>query len=241
MLERIRVENDVAVLDVLMGVLKENPPVANEPEVVQSFLRMAQETASEDRRQVALAFLGGAWDQNGDVGRLLLDLSRAEPSPRVRLSALAALEEYTIRNPAGAEAVNGELLAIASAAPPLVRSASLRSINMGEAGAGTVRGVIGHTEDPAVEVRICAYERLGESKADFRGMVLSALEVALERERDEVGLGQAVTALVKAGRAEALPALRRMAHRNSPVQEEVLAFLRALEAGETDWERILQR
>lgn len=238
-LERMRGEKDMTVLDTLMGVLKAYPPEANKPEIVEAFLRMSRE-GDQDRRQVALAFLGGVWDQTGEVRRSLMDIARAEPNEHVRHSALNAFVEYSNRNPQAAEAINTDLLGLA-AADPKARPVSLSVLNMLEASEATVKGLASFATDSDIAVRVSVYDRLGDVKPEHRPIALQSLENAFTGERDEVGMGVIVNAMVRAGRAEALPALRRMSQRETGARRDILAFITVLEAGEVDWERILQR
>jgi hypothetical protein len=240
-LERFRAEKDMAVLDVLMGVLKANPPVADQPEVISEFVQFATTPGDEDRRRVAIAILAGVWDRSGDVRRTLLDLARNESDLNVKLSAIVAFNEYTIRNHTIAESVNQDLLSLAGSTDATVRSVAVQSINMVEAGADTVKGIAALAADATVEVRVAAYDRLGEVRAEHRSTALSTLESAFASERDEVGMGQLVIAMVRSGRADALPALRRLSGRETPVRKEILDYIRVLETGEVDWERIVQR
>lgn len=216
-----RIETDLD--DETMGEIRANPPVADDPEVVNAFLRTARGPGSEERRRVAIAFLGGAWDQTGEVRRVLLDLARSDPSERVRLSAVVAFQEYTIRNFGVAEEVNRELLALAAASGVKLRAAALESLDMFQASEATVSAMRAYEADPSPEVRAAVYEKLGDQRA------LPALEAAFAREVDEPVLRRIVIAVA---RAAALPVLRRMAERPTAVRDEILTAIRGLETGE---------
>jgi len=228
-LEQLQRETDMAVLDVLIGSLQSYPPSGNLPEVLDYFLRTSREEASRDRRLLALAFLGNAWDQTGEIRRTLTGLVRSDPNEGIRIAALVSLGEYTIRNHSTAADLNNELLTFATDPTPAIRAAALGALNMMEAGGAVVQGVIACIADPALEVRVAAYERLGGGRPEFAPMVMTRLEEAFWRETDGVAMGQAVAALVRVGQSEALPVLRRLAQRNSPVREEIWAAVHTLE------------
>lgn len=239
LLEKFRNEKDASILDVLLAALEQQPPVANSPEVVAAMLRFARE-GDADHRQYALGFLGKLWDQDGEVRRNLLDVARTDPNLNLRFTAINSFVAYSIKNPQTAEAVNADLLGLA-ASDASVRAVSIAAVSLVEASDATVKSIAGFASDTDIGVRVSVYEQLGYVKAEQRSIALQTLENSFASERDEVGQGVIVNAVVRAGRADAIAALRRMAQRESAAKKDILAFLQVLEAGETDWERILQR
>lgn len=186
---RMLAEKDMGILDVLMGVLRADPPQANRPEVIAAFVEMTRHP-SRDHRQVAAAFLAESWDRDGAVCRALLDLARAEPDTDVRLTAISAFGEFTVKNPSAAPAVNDELLRLASTNEGAVRAMSLGSLNMVEATDEVLRDLATHVADASLDVRVAVYEKLGQAREAHRPAARATLEAARSRENTEIGRQQ---------------------------------------------------
>ncbi|MBI2899360.1 MAG: hypothetical protein HYY17_04200, partial [Planctomycetes bacterium] len=87
---------------------------------------------------------------------------------------------------------------LALAADPTVRARTLSTVNMLEAGAGTVRSLAGYAQDASPEVRAAVYEKLGSARAE-RPLALRALEDAAARETDEAARELAAASLRRLG------------------------------------------
>jgi hypothetical protein len=238
-LEMFRTEQDGATLDVLQGTVAAVPEAADAPGVRDAFERIARSDGVPERRQAAIAFLGGASDGDGRIRRTLLSLAESDGDLSVRLTALGALGGYSQRNEGQAAAVNAGLLEIArpATAGDDVRTQALSSVEVRRADGETLRRLSELLSDPSSAVRLASAERLGDVPPSLRDATVSALEGALSREPNGAIKSHLLASLVKAGRGESLPALER-AVRDPQLREDALDYLQILRAGHVDWSEI---
>ncbi len=182
-LGRMMAEEDSAVLDILMGTLKADPPTANRADVLAAFLQMARAHPRKEHRQVATVFLAGAWDLDGIVHRTLLDVARLDGEFAVRLAAVAAFEEYSVRNPVWSGEVRTSLLALA-AAEEILRERAIAALPMWSATEETIRLVAGFLSDGSAEVRRAAFDCLTRTPPTHRSLARSLVPDALRHETD---------------------------------------------------------
>jgi hypothetical protein len=240
-LEMFRTEQDGAALDVLQGAVAAVPEAADAPGVRDAFEKIARTDGSLERRQAAIAFLGGASDGDGRVGRTLLSLAEGDGDLSVRLTALGALAGYSQRNGDHAAAVNAGLMEIARPASngDDVRTQALSSLEIRRADEGMVRRLSEFLSDGSSAVRLASAERMGDVPPAVRGATVAALDGALAREGNGAIKSHLLASLVKAGRGEAAGVLERAAARDPQIREDALDYLQILRAGYVDWSDIL--
>lgn len=239
-LDMFRAEGDVAVLDVLQGALAASPEAADQPGVREAFERIARADASVDRRQAAVAFLGGVGDREGGVRKTLLSLAEADGELSLRLTALGALAGYSQRNGEHAAAVNAGLFEIARPGPngEEIRTQALAAVEARSADERTMRRLSEFLADPSGAVRLTSAERMAEAPPAFRASSVVAIEEALIREPVPDSKPVLLAHLVKAGRAESIAALERLAAAEPRVRADALDYIAILRAGYVDWSDI---
>lgn len=235
--ELFRAEADPAVLDLLQGVLALNPEAADEPGILDAFLRFASADASRDRRQAALAFLSSAWDKDGRVRHALFEVGRRDPDEGLRLAALSALQGYAAKNGEHAGAVNAGLLALAQGeSQGEVRAQALSALTMSAAGEESLRQLASYAGDPTPAVRLAAAERLAEAPSPHQGVAARALEEALARETESGAKPFLLGALVRAGAPA--EAIRRAGAKDPELWADAEEYVTILSRGTLDWEAI---
>ncbi|MBI3857220.1 MAG: hypothetical protein HY293_16160 [Planctomycetes bacterium] len=239
-LEMFRAESDVAVLDVLQGALCVSPDAADEPGIRIAFDQMAKADACLGRRQAAIAFLGAAWDRDGSVRKTLLSLADSDGDLSVRLTALGALAGYSQKNGTQAAAVNAGLMDLVrtGSGGDELRTQALSGIEVHGADEGTLRRLAEFLSDASGSVRLATAERMAEAPPAFRASTLAALEGAIYRESLADAKPLLLAHLVKAGRAEAISSLERVAAAEPRVRADAQDYLAILRAGFVDWSDI---
>lgn len=241
LLSRVESEEDVAVLDLLCSTLRSDPSRTGDEEVVQSFLRLARRPGHGGRQRVALAFLAGIPDSSGLILNALVDVMRTDADPDVRGTSIAALAEYASKNAQRSPSVRGALEPCLRDPSPVIRAAAVRSFPIVYPSADELHSILVLGNDSEMEVRVAVYEKLGDVRGECRGGTLEWIGNRISTEHDAVVQSVLLTSLVRVGRGDALPWLRRMESMEPAIRGEVKGFIRALELGELDWDRILER
>lgn len=235
-------EEDPSSLNIVMAALTMDPRMATESKVVAAFLEVARRDPSSNRRMEALSFLGQGAKRDAEVERELLRLSGMDADPSIRVAAIVALRQQIDVDPSVAQRYNPEFLAAASASnDPAVRQQALQAMRMREAQDDQVRGVasfLRQDQDPAV--RITAAEQLGEVRARDRATAITALSEGFRTDSQEDVRRACVLALVKAGRGEAVQALRGLHGLDPRLDEDIADYVQILERGEVDLDVIFE-
>lgn len=204
--------------------------VAPEPEAIDPILARASAAAEPALRRAAIAHLGAARDPAGRVDRALADLAAGEPDTALALAAVEAL---------AAGGRFDQLLDVAMrSSDPYVRATSLARLDTGDAIGEPIDRLTRLLADPSRDVRHASAGALGRVGALGRRSALAALERAHAGEFDLAVRGAIVSALVRAGRTEAVPFLLRLDEEDPELARRIAATVRALEAGELDFHRI---
>ncbi|MBI5368375.1 MAG: HEAT repeat domain-containing protein [Planctomycetes bacterium] len=240
--ELLRAEKDLQVMDLLVGALAQDALVANDPGVIESFLQMAERGDDPNLKRESLIFLAGVQQSPAGFADRLSRLGRDDADSGVQASALQALGQYAASHPQESVAVTKDLLEVAQGArEPMVRAAALGAINVEQAGAPGLQALGGLVQrDADGGVRIAAAEALGGVRAADRGAALTVMEAAYRQEPDEAVRRSLIYNIVRAGRSDAAAALDRIAALDPKLAPDIQDYLEILKAGETDPNRIFQ-
>ncbi len=239
-IELMKSERDPSVLEVYVAALQQNPNQANAPETIRTFRDLAEASPVPELRRAALQFLGGAWDRDGQVRATVLRLAREETDGAVRHSALACLKEYSVKNQDAATAVNAELIALARGThADEFRAQAVLSIAPREADEAAAREIAGFLQDRSLDVRMSAADAMGDLRADHRAFAVAQLDAAIAREPDAGVRAAMLLNLVKAGRADAVAALDRIAERDAVLKQDAADYAQILRRGESDLARVM--
>lgn len=238
--ELIRAEKDLQVLDLLVGAISQDPAVANDPGIVDSFLQMAEQGGDPNLRRESLLFLGSVGQPTGDFVARIVRLGKSDTDAGVQAGAVQALAQFASTHAEQAGAVARDLLEVAQAAhDPMVRAtavAALAAPDASEDGLRVLGGLVRGDSDSTV--RIAAAEALGGVRAANRGAALTSLEAAFRQEPEEAVRRSLIYNIVRAGRADAASALERLAGVDPRLAPDIQDYLEILRSGETDPARI---
>ncbi|MBI3272343.1 MAG: hypothetical protein HYZ53_25350 [Planctomycetes bacterium] len=240
--ELLRTEKDLQVLDLLVGALSQDPQIANDPGIVDSFLALAERGDDPNLRREALLFLSSVSQASSDFVERLARVGKGDADSGVQAGAIQALAQYASTHPDQAAALGHEILDVAqSARDPMVRATAVASIPAANLGDDTLRILGGLVrQDADGTVRIAAAEVLGGVKASARAPVLGFLESAFRQEGEEAVRRSLLYNIVRAGRSDAASALERIAGVDPHLAPDVQDYLEILRSGETDPARIFQ-
>ncbi len=231
-------ETDAMLLDMVADALSQDPKIGEAREVVEAFLDMALRDALAARRMAALTFLGER-PRDASFVATFLSIASRDADPDVRLAAVCAIRRQVDIDPGRRATLNETLLRAAASGEAGVRASAVEALSLRDADDLQVSTVAGFLGDADPMVRATVSEKLGEAGPGQRVTALRALEQAYLEEKDDRIRTLALAALVRAGGAEAVPALRRIAG-SHPVLDPVVARLTAsLSAGGVDAEAAL--
>ncbi len=233
-------ETDSDVLFAVAEALSRDPRIADARELVEAFLEMALRDASPERRMAAIAFLGER-PRGEAMEAQLLGIALGDPDSLVRTEAVYSLQRQAQVAPEACARLNATLLRAADSSDACVRAPAVEALSMKEADDGQLSSVVGLLrKDADVAVRIAAMDKLGEVRAAHRGQALREIEEAYGRDADEDVRYVAILAAVRAGRADALPVLRRMSEVDPALAPVVERFTTVLATGVVDLDAILE-
>ncbi|GEM_PF-1905202 len=233
-------ETDPDVLFAVADALSRDPRIADARELVEAFLEMALRDSLPDRRMAALAFLGER-PRGEAMEAQFLGIALGDPDSLVRTEAVYSLQRQARVAPEACARLNATLLRAAISSDACVRAPAVEALSMREADDAQLSSVIGYLrEDEDVAVRIAAMDKLGEVRSGHRERALREIEDAYGRDAEVDVRYVAILAAVRAGRAEALPILRRMSGLDPALDPVVERFTTVLSTGEVDLDAILE-
>ncbi len=239
-LEALARENDPLVLDRLAALLAGRPELLGDPEVLAALRKMASDDPNPDRRMATLMLLGQHLSPDQEHLDHIAFAAANDRDPDVRLAAMGALAETIRGTPELGADVNARLIALAaSEGDAAVRASALGAI----AGQSLDVAAIGRLErvlegDGELGVRQVAAEVLGDAPAAHRDAAMSTLARGLGRESDYHVRRTMMTAIVRAGRNEAIPALERIVASGSNIADDAGDYLDGLRQGIVDMDRL---
>lgn len=238
-LDRVRAETRPEVLDVLFGALLAGPPDALTTAALAAWRDLARADGDPERRRIALLHLGAAPDPDRATGRFLVDIARHDHDRDARLAALASIRSHQSGPSATGETDQRLLDLVDAERDEGVRAEAVRAIEPAATGIEAVDALGRLLEsDPSLEVRFAAVERLGSAAGADRAAGVAWLERTHGGEKDPGLRAETIHQLVRLGRHEALASLRRLDESDPDLRQEIADYIRILEAGEIDLDRI---
>ncbi len=226
-------ETDPTLLDMVADALSQDPKIGEAREVLEAFLDMALRDALPARRIAGLTFLGERPRDPSLVATFLSIVSR-DVDPDVRVAAVFAIRRQVDLAADRRAPLNDALLRAAASGETDVRASAVEALSLRDADDLQVASVAGFLGDAEPMVRITAAEKLGEAGPGQRVAALRALEEAYLHDADDRVRSMVLAALVRAGGAEAVPALRRIAGKHAALDPVVARLTATLSAGGTD-------
>lgn len=229
-------ETDAMLLDIVADALSRDARVGEAREVVEAFLGMALRDELPARRIAALTFLEERPRDQGMEAQFL-SIALGDVDSQVRTAAVCALRRQVDLVSDARARLDATLLRATASTDEFVRASAVEALSMREADAAQVARLL--CDDRDAHVRTAAAEKLGEAGSTQRACALAALEESYARDADEHVQVAALVALVRAGRAEAVPALRRVAGTHREFEAVVNHLSTALASGRTDIDAVL--
>lgn len=231
-------ETDPCFLDMVADALSQDARLGDRRELVEAFLDMALRDTLKDRRIAALTFLGER-PRGEAMEAAFLSMSQRDTDPDVRTAAVCAIRRQVDLVPSDRARLDRTLVRAMDSEESGVRASAVEALSLAEADDGVVSAVEGRLDDAEPSVRVAAAEKLSEANDGHRARALGALERAYVRDADPRVRCAALVALVRAGRAEALPVLRRLSGTDRSFDPAIEHLVASLAAGKTDVEAIL--
>ena len=232
-------ETDPYFLDVVADALSQDARLGDRRELVEAFLDMAHRDTLKDRRIAALTFLGER-PRGEAMEAAFLSISQHDADPDVRGAAVFAIRRQVDIVPSDRARLDRTLMRAAVSEDFGVRASAVEALSLAEADDGVVSAVEGFLHDDAEPaVRVAAAEKLGQASDVQRVRALVALEQAYVRDADPRVRCSALVALVRAGRADALPVLRRLSGTDRSLDPAIAHLVASFDAGKTDVEAML--
>lgn len=244
LLEFLRGEKSPEMLEVLGGCLLENDAVRALPEVRSAFLALAESGEDPVRRRMGLDFISRSDLRPGDLQELLVRRAQGEPDRDLRSMAyqILAAPASGLEDDARAKVHERILGLLKAEREPQVRAEALLALDLAHAAEPLAKAVLEVLRSDADEnVRAAAAESISVTRGIPRPQLLADLEGAYGSDRSEVAQRSLLAALVRAGGAEAVSNLERMAHIAGPIQKDVAVYLEVMKSGVTDYEEIEER
>lgn len=238
--EAIQRETDFATLDMLIGIVREDPKARSDPAMLNLFVNMLRNDANIERRQASILFLSCVNDSTGQARAALLQTAMDPSAPELQTAAIGAFKEYVAHNPASAAEVSAQLLMIARSSTNT--GAVVQAIDAVDArDEATLREIAALCRNASgTDVRLVCGAKLQDVRPEHRLLAMGALSEAFVRETSEAGRRDLLTMLVKAGRRDALDTLERLKQTDPRLVEHINDYITILQSGEVDWERIQQ-
>lgn len=229
-------ETDPLVMDQLAGLLAASPLALSDEALLATLERLACSDTLATRRAAALSLLGQCPAASDELITTISTRARLDLDPVVRMAAVGALAELANRSPQRSAALNNQLLDLVPAeADPAVRGAALGALKPAALDPRRHSRLCAIMDsDSHIGVRQLAAEVLGDVPPELRQTTLTRLESALTRETDYHLRRTMVTAVVRAGRHEAIPTMRRLARGTDALAADAADYLAGLERGLVD-------
>lgn len=239
-IDAVQRETDFATLDMLIGIVREDPNARTDPAMLNLFLNMLRNDKSPERRQASIMFLSYVNDTTGQAKAALMQAAMDPSSPDLQTAAIGAFKEYVAYNPMSAAEVSAQLLMIAKSSTN--EGAVVQAIDAVEArDETTLREIAAICKSTTgTDVRLVCGAKLQDVKPEHRLLAIDALSEAFVRETSETGRRDLLTMLVKAGRRDSLDTLERLKQTDPRMAEHINDYLTILRSGELDWDRIMQ-
>lgn len=240
LLAALQAETGPLELDQLAGLLATCPLALADPAVLAALERLACRDPLAARRAAALSALAQAGDASDSLLATISARARQDLDPVVRMAAVGALAEQARRSAKRAAALNSRLLDLVPAeGEPAVRGAAVGALRPDALDArshGRLCAIL--DSDPHMGVRQVAAEVLGDAPPELRQTTLTRLESALARETDYHLRRTLLTAVVRAGRQQAIAAMGRLARGSDPLAADAADYLAGLERGLVDMDKL---
>lgn len=227
LLPRFETETDPEVLDALAEAFSD-PRIAADPRILAAMRRLAEEGDLPARRLAALAVLLNMPEPDTD---LVLRIAKNDASNDVRIGALAVAVDWMQTRPDLARGV----LDVANTATDVevrghaIQAIALQSVAMPD---DVVAGLPRFLSDASEQNRSLAAMAIGNVRSAW---ALTTLETAYWSETSADVRREYLIHLVRAGGADALPVLRRLA------DPDAADYARILESGITDPVQVFEK
>lgn len=236
LLGAIRASEDEAQLGLVLGLLTSDPALPRD-EVRAALLDMAQHDDVAMRRAAALHGLGQVRSPDEAQVADVAACAHGDPDPQVREAAATALGSLGDRSPGplAASAARAIVADLADEREGRVRATLVYAVRdtREQPVSDALVGALGDS-DP--QVRLAAADMLGDVAAAHRADAVSAMARAFGRETQRDVRLCLVTAIVRAGRMNALSALEGLS--GGDLQPTIDDYLAGLRSGEDNPEKL---
>lgn len=231
-----RSTNDALKMDEIASAARNSA----DPELVRAFAQEALNNSDAGHRMYAVMVLTLFEDSDGTIRSALKQLILNESAQNVKLAALGGLNEFLSQrgNAKYYQEFYGEISSILkSDVSSEIKTQALSALPPKYIRAGDVSeigSIIASSKDPSVVAE--GSRLLSEVRGEARQPALQVLTKSLQNTGDIPLKHQLIDAIVKAGRAEALPILRSIT--DGDVSRDAQIYIKILESGEVDWQAI---
>lgn len=219
LLARFETETDVETLEALAEAFSD-PRIAGDPRIVAAMLRLAETGDLPARRLAALTVLMNMPEPDAAT---VLRIAKNDASNDVRIGALAVTVDWLQNHPTRRADLARGILDVANASSDVeVRGHAIQAIAIQDAAMpeDVLVGMQRFLSDSSDQNRSLAAMALGNTRSSW---AVTTLETAYLSERSPEVRHEFLIHIVRAGGADAIPALRRLADPDAVEYADILA------------------